>query len=61
MPQKTTFFMTRLCVEFLEHADLFSLVQVQVAKKTMRTHNSLLVSLPGADGMKDRFHLRIRL
>jgi len=29
--------------------------QVQVGKKTMRTHNSLLVSLPGADGMKTGF------
>ena len=44
-----------IIVEFPEHADLFSLVQVQVGKKTMRTHNSLLVSLPGADGMKTGF------
>jgi hypothetical protein len=38
-----------------EHADLFSSIQVQVGKKIMRTHNSLLVSLPGADGMKTGF------
>ena len=44
-----------IIVEFPEHADLFSLVQVQVGKKTMRTHNGLLVSLPGADGMKTGF------
>ena len=44
-----------IIVEFPEHADLFSLAQVQVGKKTMRTHNSLLVSLPGADGMKTGF------
>ena len=44
-----------IIVEYPEHADLFSLVQVQVGKKTMRTHNSLLVSLPGADGMKTGF------
>ena len=44
-----------IIVEFPEHADLFSLVQVQVGKKTMRTHNSLLISLPGADGMKTGF------
>ena len=44
-----------IIVEFPEHADLFSLVQVQVGKKTMRTHNSLLVSFPGADGMKTGF------
>ena len=44
-----------IIVEFPEHADLFSTVQVQVGKKTMRTHNSLLVSFPGADGMKTGF------
>jgi len=44
-----------IIVEFPEHADLFSSVQVQVGKKTMRTHNSLLVSFPGADGMKTGF------
>ena len=44
-----------IIVEFPEHADLFSSVQVQVGKKIMRTHNSLLVSLPGADGMKTGF------
>jgi len=41
-----------IIVEFPEHAHLFSLIQVQVGKKTIRTHNSLLVSFPGADGMK---------
>ena len=44
-----------IIVEFPEHADLFSSIQVQVGKKTMRTHNSLLVSFPGADGMKTGF------
>ena len=44
-----------IIVEFPEHADLFPSIQVQVGKKTMRTHNSLLVSLPGADGMKTGF------
>ena len=44
-----------IIVEFPEHADLFSTVQVQVGKKAMRTHNSLLVSFPGADGMKTGF------
>ena len=38
-----------------EHADLFTTVQVQVGKQIMRTHNGLLVSLPGADGMKTGF------
>jgi len=44
-----------IIVEFPEHADLFSTTQVQVGKKTMRTHNGLLVSFPGADGMKTGF------
>ena len=44
-----------IIVEFPEHADLFSSIQVQVGKKTIRTHNSLLVSFPGADGMKTGF------
>ena len=44
-----------IIVEFPEHADFFSSIQVQVGKKSMRTHNSLLVSLPGADGMKTGF------
>jgi D-alanyl-D-alanine carboxypeptidase len=44
-----------IIIEFPEHADLFSSIQVQVGKKTMRTHNSLLVSFPGADGMKTGF------
>ena len=44
-----------IIVEFPGHADLFSSIQVQVGKKIMRTHNSLLVSFPGADGMKTGF------
>jgi D-alanyl-D-alanine carboxypeptidase len=44
-----------IIVEFPEYADVFSSIQVQVGKKTMRTHNSLLVSFPGADGMKTGF------
>jgi D-alanyl-D-alanine carboxypeptidase len=44
-----------IIVEFPEHADLFSSMQVQVGKKAMRTHNSLLLSFPGADGMKTGF------
>ena len=44
-----------IVVEFPEHADLFSVAEVRVGKKTMRTHNGLLISLPGADGMKTGF------
>jgi D-alanyl-D-alanine carboxypeptidase len=44
-----------IIVEFPEHADLFTVIQVQVGKKVLRTHNGLLVSLPGADGMKTGF------
>src|SRR5262245_63136289 len=42
-------------ISFPEHADLFTTIQVQVGKQIMRTHNGLLVSLPGADGMKTGF------
>jgi D-alanyl-D-alanine carboxypeptidase len=42
-------------VEFPDHADLFSTVQVQAGKQVMRTHNRMLVSFPGADGMKTGF------
>jgi D-alanyl-D-alanine carboxypeptidase len=44
-----------IIVEFPEHADLFNTVQVSVGNKTMRTHNGMLVSFPGADGMKTGF------
>ena len=44
-----------IIIEFPEHADLFTTVQVQVGKQVLRTHNGLLVSLPGADGMKTGF------
>src|SRR6185312_13250119 len=44
-----------IIVEFPEHADLFTTVQIQVGKQIIRTHNGLLVSLPGADGMKTGF------
>jgi D-alanyl-D-alanine carboxypeptidase len=44
-----------IIIAFPEHADLFTAVEVQVGKQIMRTHNGLLVSLPGADGMKTGF------
>lgn len=44
-----------IIVEFPEHAELFTTVQIQVGKQLIRTHNGLLVSLPGADGMKTGF------
>ena len=44
-----------IIVEFPEHAELFTTVQVQVGKKVIRTHNGMLVSYPGADGMKTGF------
>ena len=44
-----------IIIAFPEHADLFTTVQVQVGKQIMRTHNGLLVSFPGADGMKTGF------
>jgi len=44
-----------LIIEFPEYADIFALPNVKVGKKVMRTHNGLLISFPGADGMKTGF------
>jgi len=39
----------------LVQADIFALPSVTVGKKVLRTHNRLLASFPGADGMKTGF------
>jgi D-alanyl-D-alanine carboxypeptidase len=44
-----------IIVEFPEYADIFALASIQVGKKLIRTHNRLLVSFEGADGMKTGF------
>jgi D-alanyl-D-alanine carboxypeptidase len=44
-----------IIIEFPEHADLFTVREVQVGKQTLRTHNALLINYPGADGMKTGF------
>ena len=44
-----------IIIEFPEHADIFRQTHVQVGKKRLRTHNGLLISFPGADGMKTGF------
>ncbi|MGH6735145.1 MAG: D-alanyl-D-alanine carboxypeptidase family protein [Methyloceanibacter sp.] len=44
-----------IIIEFPEHADLFAETQVQVGQQRLRTHNGLLISFPGADGMKTGF------
>jgi len=44
-----------IIIEFPEYADLFTVKQVQVKDKVLRTHNGMLVTLPGADGMKTGF------
>ena len=44
-----------IIVEFPEYADIFALSSIQVGKKLIRTHNRLLVSFQGADGMKTGF------
>jgi D-alanyl-D-alanine carboxypeptidase len=44
-----------IIIEFPEYADIFTLPSVLVGKRIMRTHNRLLVSFPGADGMKTGF------
>jgi D-alanyl-D-alanine carboxypeptidase len=44
-----------IIVEFPEYADIFALSSVEVGNKIIRTHNRLLISFPGADGMKTGF------
>lgn len=44
-----------IIIEFPEYADLFTVKQIQVKDKVLRTHNGMLVTLPGADGMKTGF------
>ena len=44
-----------IIVEFPEYADIFALPSVEVGNKIIRTHNRLLISFPGADGMKTGF------
>ncbi len=44
-----------IIVEFPQYADLFSEMQVQVGNRLIRGHNGMLVSFPGADGMKTGF------
>jgi D-alanyl-D-alanine carboxypeptidase len=44
-----------IIIEFPEHADLFTVKEVQVKKQVLRTHNALLINYPGADGMKTGF------
>jgi D-alanyl-D-alanine carboxypeptidase len=44
-----------IIVEFPEHTDMFSLPRVKVGKRVLRTHNGLLITFPGADGMKTGF------
>ena len=44
-----------LIIEFPEHADIFAQTHVQVGEKQLRTHNGLLRTFAGADGMKTGF------
>ena len=44
-----------IIIEFPEHAELFTVREVQVGKQVLRTHNALLINYPGADGMKTGF------
>jgi len=44
-----------LIIEFPEHADIFAQTHVQVGQKQLRTHNGLLITFDGADGMKTGF------
>jgi D-alanyl-D-alanine carboxypeptidase len=44
-----------LIIEFPEYADIFSMTSVSVANRQLRTHNGLLRTFNGADGMKTGF------
>ena len=44
-----------LIIEFPEHSDIFAMKSVQVGQKQLRTHNGLLRTFNGADGMKTGF------
>lgn len=41
--------------DYPEHASLFSDTQAQVGKSTVGTHNAIIVSYPGGDGIKTGF------
>ncbi len=41
--------------DFPEHAALWSMVEMQIGKQRLRTHNGLLRTLEGADGLKTGF------
>ena len=44
-----------LIIEFPEHSDIFAMKSVQVGQKNLRSHNGLLRTFNGADGMKTGF------
>jgi D-alanyl-D-alanine carboxypeptidase len=41
--------------EFPQHADLYSMPSFKIGKRTLRSHNGLLRTFEGADGMKTGF------
>ena len=44
-----------LLTEFPDHADLFSIGELQLGEQIIRNHNGMLGRYPGADGMKTGF------
>jgi D-alanyl-D-alanine carboxypeptidase len=44
-----------LLKEFPQHADLYSMPSFKIGKRTLRSHNGLLKTFEGADGMKTGF------
>ncbi len=44
-----------LIIEFPEYAEIFAMKSVSVGKRQLRTHNGLLRTFSGADGMKTGF------
>lgn len=46
---------TAVLRDFPDHAKLWSMVEMRVGKRRLRTHNGLLTNYEGADGMKTGF------
>jgi D-alanyl-D-alanine carboxypeptidase len=44
-----------IIVDFPQYASIFAMPRVQVGNKVLRGHNGMLITFPGADGMKTGF------
>ncbi|MGI9403703.1 MAG: D-alanyl-D-alanine carboxypeptidase family protein [Hyphomicrobium sp.] len=44
-----------LLLDFPEHTPIYSQIEAKVGKKVIRTHNAIIVTYPGGDGIKTGF------